>query len=54
MCHEWSLRLGSEEREGSRQLWDKFEQTRPLGDPEVTDEEPAIPLEKREPTPPCR
>jgi hypothetical protein len=51
MCHESWLRRRREEREASRQLWDDFERTRPLSDPEVTDEQPEVTLEKREPTP---
>jgi hypothetical protein len=50
MCHEWWLRRRSEERDASRQLWDEFEHTRPLSDPEVADEQPEVTLEKREPT----
>jgi hypothetical protein len=51
MCHERWLRRRSEEREASRRLWDEFEHTRPLSEPEVTEEEPEVTLEKREPTP---
>jgi hypothetical protein len=51
MCHEWWLRRRSEEREASRRLWDEFEHTRPLSDPEVTKEEAEVTLEKREPMP---
>ena len=46
MCHEsmwWRRRY--EEREASRELWDEFEQTRPLSDPEPTHEEAEITLE---------
>ena len=38
MCHEWWLRRRFDEREASRRLWDEFEQTRPLNDPEATDD----------------
>jgi hypothetical protein len=51
MCHEWWLRRRAEEREASRRLWDEFEDTRPLSDPEVIEEEAEVTLEKREPTP---
>jgi hypothetical protein len=40
-----------EEREASRELWDEFEQTRPLSDPEPADEEAEITLEHSEPEP---
>jgi hypothetical protein len=49
MCHEWWLRRGSEEGEASRRLWDEFEHARPLRDPEVTEEEPEVTLETRDP-----
>jgi hypothetical protein len=51
MCHEWWLRRRSEEREASRQLWAEFEQASPLSDQDVTDEQPEVTLERREPTP---
>jgi hypothetical protein len=51
MCHEWWLRRMSDEDEASRQLWDEFEHTRPLSDPEVADERPEVTLEKRDPPP---
>jgi hypothetical protein len=51
MCHEWWLRRGSEEGEASRRLWDEFEHPRPLRDPEVTEEEPEVTLETRDPMP---
>jgi hypothetical protein len=51
MCHEWWLRRWSEEREASRQLWDEFEHPQPLSDREVSDEQPEVTLEKRQPTP---
>jgi hypothetical protein len=51
MCHEWWLRRGSEEGEASRRLWDEFEDARPLRDPEVTEEEPEVTLETRDPMP---
>jgi hypothetical protein len=52
MCHEslwWRRRR--EEREASRDLWDDFEQTRPLSDHDPADEEAEVTLEKREPKP---
>ena len=51
MCHEWWLRHMSDEGEASRHLWDEFDHTQPLGDPEVADEQHEVTLEKREPTP---
>jgi hypothetical protein len=45
MCHEWWMRRRYEERESSRRMWDEFERTRPLSDPEVTEEEPEVILE---------
>ena len=50
MCHDWWLRRRFEEDEASRELWDEFEQTRPLNEPEPTGEEPDVTLERREPT----
>jgi hypothetical protein len=52
MCHEsWWWRRRYEEREESRELWDEFEQTRPLSDPDTTDEEAEIRLEKSDSRP---
>jgi hypothetical protein len=51
MCHEWWLLRRSEEREASRRLWDEFERTRSLSEPDVTEEKDEITLEKREPSP---
>jgi hypothetical protein len=46
MCHSKWLRRRDEERDASRELWDEFEQTRPLSDPEpADDEEPEVALE---------
>ena len=46
MCHDWWYRRMYDEREASRKLWDEFEQTQPLSDPEATDEEAEIRLEQ--------
>ena len=54
MCHEWWLQRRSQEREASRRLWDEFEHTRQLSDPEVTEAEAEVTLEQREPTAPSR
>jgi hypothetical protein len=51
MCHEWWLRRRFDEREASRELWDEFEQTQPLNDPEAPDEEAEVTLERPEATP---
>ncbi|MBV8710272.1 MAG: hypothetical protein JOY56_00740 [Solirubrobacterales bacterium] len=51
MCEEWWFRRRHEEDEASRRMWDEFERTRPLSDPEVTQEEPEVILEKPEATP---
>ena len=52
MCHEswwWRRR---EEREATRELWDEFEQTRPLSDPDNADEKEAeVILERPAPRP---
>jgi hypothetical protein len=51
MCHEWSWRRAFEDREASRQMWDEFERTRPLSDPEVIEQEPEITLDQPESPP---
>lgn len=52
MCHEslwWRRRY--EEREASRELWDEFEQTRPLSDRDAGDEEVEVRLEEHDTRP---
>jgi hypothetical protein len=50
MCHEsWWWRHRYEEREASRELWDEFEQTLPLSDPEPAEPETEVTLEDPEP-----
>ena len=49
MCHEWWFQRQAEEYETSRRMWDEFERTRPLSDPEVTEDEPEVTLEKPQP-----
>jgi len=51
MCHDWWYQRKLEEREASRRLWDEFEQTRPLSDPDGADEETEVTLEHPEPRP---
>ena len=48
MCHEWWLRRRFEDREASRRMWDEFEHTRPLSDPQAPEEEPEVTLETEE------
>jgi hypothetical protein len=52
MCHEWWQRRRFEEREASRRMWDEFERTQPLSDPDASeDEESSITLDKPETAP---
>jgi hypothetical protein len=51
MCHEWWQQRRREEREAGRELWDEFERTRPLSDPEPAGEEAEITLEHSETEP---
>ena len=44
MCHEWWSRRMYEERQADRELWDEFERTTPLNDPEPAEEEAEIRL----------
>ena len=48
MCEEWWFRRRAEDAEASRRMWDEFERTRPLSDPEVTEDQPEVTLEKPE------
>lgn len=49
-CHEWWLQ-GRRRSVRRGQLWNEFEHTRPLSDPELLDETPEVMLEQREQTP---
>ena len=51
MCHEWYWRHKLEEREASRRMWDEFERTQPLSEPEVPEEAPEVTLEQDQSTP---
>ena len=51
MCHEWWSRRMHEEHEADRELWDEFERTTPLNDPQPVDEEAEIRLERPEAEP---
>lgn len=46
MCHERWLRRIRDEREADRELWDEFERTRPLSDPEPAEEDAEVRLER--------
>jgi hypothetical protein len=50
MCEELWMWRRSREAEEERRLWDEFERTRPVSEPERT-EEPEVMLEERERTP---
>lgn len=38
MCHDWWYRRMYAEREADRELWDEFERTTPLSDPQPADD----------------
>jgi hypothetical protein len=48
VCEEWWFWRRAEEAEASRRMWDEFDRTSPLGDPEVTEEQPEVALETPE------
>ena len=48
MCHESWFHRRNEEREASRRMWEDFERTSPLSDPEPADEEREVILEEPE------
>ena len=50
MCDEWWFQRRAQDREASRRLWQEFEQTRPLTDREMTEEDVEVTLEKPETT----
>ena len=50
MCEEWWMWLRRREAEEGRGLWDEFERTRPVSEPERIDER-EVTLEEREATP---
>jgi hypothetical protein len=49
--HAWWARRRLDEAEEGRRLWDQFERTRPLIEPEVAVDESEVTLEEREETP---
>ena len=51
MCRERWLRRWSKERDAGRLLWNELEHARSLTDPEATDEEVDVVLEKRQQIP---
>jgi hypothetical protein len=51
MCHERWYRRMREEREASRELWEDFEHTRPMSEPEVPDRDTEVTLEEPEAKP---
>lgn len=48
MCHESWFHRRDEEREASRRMWDEFERTRPLSDPQLSEAEREVVLEEPE------
>jgi hypothetical protein len=46
VCQESWFHRRDEEREASRRMWEEFERTRPLSDPELTEEEREVSLEE--------
>jgi len=50
MCEDWWMWRRDREAEEARRLWDDFERTRPVSEPERTDER-EVTLEEREETP---
>lgn len=45
MCHDWWRSRAYPEREAGRKLWDEFERSRPLSEPEPEDEDAEVTLE---------
>jgi hypothetical protein len=45
MCEEWWMWHRRREAVEGRRLWDEFERTRPVGEPEVPVDEPEVTLE---------
>jgi hypothetical protein len=50
MCEEWWMWRRHREAEEARRLWDEFERTRPVSEPERIDERDVM-LEQREAAP---
>jgi hypothetical protein len=51
MCHDWWMRRRVEEMQETRWLWDEFERTPPVSEPDVTADEPNVSLERDSGTP---
>ena len=50
MCEEWWMWQRRRDAEEARRMWDEFERTRPLSEPERADDS-GVTLEEREGTP---
>lgn len=50
MCEEWWMWRRWREAEAGHRLWDEFERTRPVSEPDLTDER-EVTLDEREETP---
>jgi hypothetical protein len=48
MCHEWWMRRQADE---ARRMWDEFERTRPVREPEPPEREPEVRLQERDEEP---
>ena len=48
MCHDSWFQRRAKDHEASRRLWEEFERTHPLSDPDITEEEPEVILEQPE------
>lgn len=51
MCNEWWMRRRGEQAEEARRMWDEFERTRPVSEPQVSEDEPEVRLDEREEQP---
>jgi hypothetical protein len=49
MCHDWWQWRMWAEREAGREVWDEFERTTPIAEPDAPGEEVEITLEQPEP-----
>ena len=48
MCHDWWMLRRFDESEDSRRLWDEFERTQPVIEPDVIVDEPSVALGRDE------
>jgi hypothetical protein len=51
MCHDWWMRRRVGETEETRRLWDEFERTPPVSEPEMTADDRDVTLERDSATP---